>query len=71
MAEGVTMVLDAYKPNFKKELTSLCSRKLTRIVQLILNEFLFSESSLNGIPKLIESGKLLQVQYGDQQYAEK
>lgn len=55
MAEGVTMVMDAYKPNFKKELTSMCSRKLALVLQVLLNQLITNQQSYEPITDVLIS----------------
>ena len=46
LADGVTIVLDAFKPVFKKEILSMATRKISKMLQHQINTLLFNQPPL-------------------------
>lgn len=49
-AEGVTIVLDAFKPVFKKEILIMATRKISKMLQYEINNLIFNQATVLPIP---------------------
>jgi hypothetical protein len=46
LAEGLNMFLDAFKPIFKKEILSMATRKISKMLQHNINTVIFNQPTL-------------------------
>ena len=49
-ADGVTIVLDAFKPVFKKEILIMATRKISKLLQYEINNLIFNQPTVLPIP---------------------
>lgn len=45
-ADGITIVLDAFKPVFKKEILTMATRKISKLLQNEINNLIFNQPTV-------------------------